>query len=585
MRLSRNLGRNQNSMKPIVCGIDLGTTNSVIAFLKDGRPEAIPVEEGVAILPSVVSFDSENGKYLVGRQARNRRAAFPDATITSIKRLIGKDSLVAVGRQSLSPEGVSSYILKHLAERAAERLGQPIKQVVITVPAYFDDAQRRATIRAGELAGLDVVRIVNEPTAAALVYEHVSSEANGGSPYVLVYDLGGGTFDVSILEIKGEIKEVLASSGDTSLGGDDFDERLKEYLLQELREQNDGKEVNEDPGLKVRLLDIAERAKISLSDRPYVRINEVAVAMHEGRPLNLDLEVSRAQFQSLTADLIERAMDKVEEVLREAHLEPKEIGKLILVGGATRMPAVFEALSDLFEQPVEHSIDPDLCVALGAAIQGGLITGDSVGQILLDVTAHSLGIKTLDWVHHETGDADYFSSIIRRNTRIPVCCAEAFRTIVDRQEGVEVEIFQGESLSCLENTPVGKFFFPLKPSPARSAVVVEFAYDREGLVRVCVDQKGFDNRKEVTLDIRNRKVDEASGRDIEETPVNYLAEKAARLARDERLVESMRDEIRRVGVSYEEGVRSGEDESRVDDLEDQLLELIARAEEELESGE
>lgn len=572
-------------MKSIVCGIDLGTTNSVIAFLKDGRPEAIPVEEGVAILPSVVSFEAENGGYVVGRQAKNRRAAFPDATITSIKRLMGRESMVTVGRQSLSPELISSYILKHLAERAAERLGQPIKKVVITVPAYFDDAQRRATIRAGELAGLEVVRIVNEPTAAALVYDRVLSEADGDSPYVLVYDLGGGTFDVSVLEIKGEIKEVLASSGDTSLGGDDFDELLKDYLLAELREQIDGKEVKEDPGLRVRLLDIAERTKTALSDRPYVKINEVAVTMHEGRPLNLDLEVSRVQFELLTADLIDRTMNKVEEVLREAHLEPGEIGKLILVGGATRMPAVFEALSVLFEQPVEHSVDPDLCVALGAAIQGGLITGDSVGQILLDVTAHSLGLKTLDSVDHVTGDPDYFSTIIRRNTRIPVSRAEAFRTAVDRQECVKVEVFQGESLSCSENTLIGEFFYPLKPAPAYSQVVVEYAYDREGLVRICIDQKGFDNRKEVTLDIRNRKIDEASGSQSDETPVNYLAEKAGRLARDERLAESMRHEIGKIRVSYEEAVRSGEDESRVDDLEDQLLELIEQAEEELASGE
>ncbi len=572
-------------MKPIVCGIDLGTTNSVIAFLKDGRPEAIPVEEGLAILPSVVSFEAENGSHVVGRQARNRRAAFPEATVTSIKRLMGKESAVTVGRQSLSPEVISSYILKHLAERAAERLGQPVEKVVITVPAYFDDAQRRATIRAGELAGLEVVRIVNEPTAAALVYDHIASEADGESPYVLVYDLGGGTFDVSILEIKGDIKEVLASSGDTSLGGDDFDELLKEYLLGELRTQLDGKELNEDPGLKVRLLDIAERTKIALSDRPYVKINEVAVTMFEGRPLNLDLEMSREQFEAMTADLIERTMSKVEEVLREAHLEPREIGKLILVGGATRMPAVFEALSALFEQPVEHSVDPDLCVALGAAIQGGLITGDAVGQILLDVTAHSLGVKTLDSVHFETGEADHFSTIIRRNTRIPVSHAQVYWTIADRQEVVKVEVFQGESLSCAENTLVGEFPYPLKPAPANSPVIVEFAYDREGLVRICIDQKGFDNRKEVTLDIRRRTIEEAQESEPDEVPVNYVAEKAGRLAHDQRLSENVRNEIRKLKRNYEEAIRGGEPESLLDDLEDQLLEVIERAEEELASGE
>lgn len=572
-------------MKPIVCGIDLGTTNSVIAFLRNGYPEAIPVEEGVVILPSVVSFEPENGNHWVGRLARNRRAAFPETTITSIKRLMGKETEVTVGGRSFSPEEISSHIVKHLAEKASERLGTTIEKVVITVPAYFDDAQRRATIRAGELAGLEVVRIVNEPTAAALVYDHVPSEIGSESPYVLVYDLGGGTFDVSVLEIKGEIKEVLASSGDTSLGGDDFDERLKDHLLEELRRQAGQPDLKEDIGLRVRLLDIAERAKIALSDRPYIQVREAAVAMLDGRPLNLELELSRELFQSLTADLTERTMVKVAEVLQEAHLHATEIGKLILVGGATRMPAVHEKLSELFDQSVEHSVDPDLCVALGAAIQGGLITGDAVGQILLDVTAHSLGVKTLDAVDPETGDADYFSTIIRRNSRIPVSRAEVYRTLVEHQEGVEVEVFQGESPWCSENAPVGSFLYPLKPAPALSPVVVEFAYDREGLVRICVDQKDHDNRKEVTLDIRNRKVEEAPTSESTETPVNYVAEKARRFAAAPRLAESARREIRQLVESYEEAIRSGDDADRVDDLEDRLLELLERAEEELEAGE
>lgn len=572
-------------MKSLVCGIDLGTTNSVIAFLKDGSPEAIPVEEGVAILPSVVSFDPENGAHWVGGQAKNRRAAFPESTVTSVKRLMGKETTVSAAQRSFSPEELSSYILKHLADRASDRLGERVQKVVITVPAYFDDAQRRATVRAGELAELEVVRIVNEPTAAALVYDHTPTPTGDNSPYVLVYDLGGGTFDVSILEVKGEIKEVLASSGDTSLGGDDFDERLKDYLLEDLKEQAGQDELEEDISLKVRLLDIAERAKISLSDRPFVKVNEAAVAMLNGRPLSLDLELSRETFQSLTDDLIERTMEKVTETLGEAHLDAADIGKLILVGGATRMPAVQDALSELFDQTVEHSVDPDLCVALGAAIQAGLITGDSVGQILLDVTAHSLGVKTCDTTDPETGAADHFSTIIRRNTRIPVSRAQVYFTMVDDQQSVKVEVFQGESLSCLENTLIGDFYYPLEPSPVNSEIVVEFAYDREGMVRICLEQRGYDNRKQVTLDIRSRKVEEAQATQTAETPVNYIAAKAGRFAADERLAESLRREIRTVAASYEAAIGSGEDESRVDDLEDQLLELLEKAEEELESGE
>ncbi len=571
-------------MKSLVCGIDLGTTNSVIAFLKDGYPRAIPVEEGSTILPSVVSFDPGNGSHWVGQRARNRRAAFPEDTVVSVKRLMGKETLATAGQWSFRPEEISSYILKYLADRASEHLGAAVEKVVITVPAYFDDAQRRATIQAGELAGLEVVRIVNEPTAAALVYDHVRAETEVGSPYVLVYDLGGGTFDVSVIEIKGEIKEVLASSGDTALGGDDFDERLKEYLLEELRSQTGCEALEESVSLKVRLLDIAEKAKIALSDRPYVQIHEVAVAMLDGKPLSLDLELSRAKFEALTEDLVERTMGIVEEVLGEAHLEPAEIGKLILVGGATRMPAVHEALSELFDQTVAHSVDPDLCVALGAAIQGGLITGDSVGQILLDVTAHSLGIKTIDELNPQTGDADHFSTIIRRNTRIPVSRAEVYRTTGDNQRGVQVEVFQGESQWCSENAPVGDFYFPLQPAPAFSPVVVEFAYDREGLVRVCIDQKGRDNRKEVTLDTRQRTVaEDAAEPEVVETPVNYIAEKARRLAGDENLPDGVRREIQRVATSYEEAIRAGEDEDRMDELEDLLLEIMEQAEEELES--
>ena len=569
-------------MKSTVCGIDLGTTNSVIAFLRNGLPQAVPVEEGSAILPSVVGFDPEGSARWVGQQAKNRRAAFPELTVASIKRQMGKETALSIGKKSCSPEEISSHILRHLAERASELLGETVEKVVVTVPAYFDDAQRRATIRAGELAGLDVLRIVNEPTAAALVYEHLPAENEVPSPYVLVYDLGGGTFDVSVLEIKGEIKEVLASSGDTALGGDDFDERLKGLLLEELRKQAGGKDITEDIGLKVRLLDVAERAKIALSDRPYVRVHEVAVAMLNGQPLNLDFELSRQQFESLTADLIERTMDKVTEVLSEADLDAGDIGKLILVGGATRMPAVLDTLSERFERSVAHSIDPDLCVALGAAIQGGLITGESVGQILLDVTAHSLGVRTIDVVDPETGEPDFFSTIIRRNTRIPVSRAEVYRTLAAQQSGVEVEVYQGESPSCSENTPIGSFYYPLKPSPAHSPVVVEFSYDREGLVRISVDQKGYDNRKEVTLDIRNKTVEEASTGESAEIPVNYVAEKARRLAADSQLSEGLKRQILQIVKEYEAAIRSEEDESLVDDLEDRILEIMERAEEELE---
>ena len=290
-------------MRDICCGIDLGTTNSVIARLRDGVPEPIAIEEGQAIVPSVVSFDPASGQVYVGARARNRYVAFPEQTVKSVKRLMGRETPIQVGEASYLPEEISALLLKHLAAEASRVLGAPVRRVVITVPAYFDDAQRRATIRAGELAGLEVLRIINEPTAAAFVYERPEAEAATDGGTILVYDLGGGTFDVSIVRLRGDIKEVLASCGETALGGDDFDERLKEHLLRHLR-QRSGADPGRDFGVQVRLKDVAERVKIALSDQPYVAVSEVAVAMVDGEPVNLVLEVSRREFEHLTADLV-----------------------------------------------------------------------------------------------------------------------------------------------------------------------------------------------------------------------------------------------------------------------------------------
>jgi len=362
-------------MSEILCGIDLGTTNSSIAYLEGGKPIALPLEEGSAIVPSVVSLDELSGQIVIGRQAKNRMGAFPEHTIRSVKRLMGKETRIPLGPKEFSPEELSSFILQYLSRRAGEMLGQEIKKTVITVPAFFNDAQRRATIRAGELAGLEVVRIINEPTSASLVYDYASLQEEGKSPYIMVYDLGGGTFDVSILEIKGEIKEVLASCGDTVLGGDDFDERLSNYLLRHLKEKT-GHDFSASPRVfQVRLKDIAEKTKIDLSDAPYARVQEVAVTTVNGQPVNLDLEVSRREYEEVIADLVEKTILKVEEALKEANLSSSDIGKVILVGGATRTPLVQRRLAEVFGRPIHHSIDPDLCVALGAAVQRGLIAG------------------------------------------------------------------------------------------------------------------------------------------------------------------------------------------------------------------
>lgn len=572
-------------MKELCCGIDLGTTNSCIAYLRQGQAVAIPVEEGCPIVPSVVSFDQDQDTILVGKQAQNRQVAFPDETVFSIKRLMGKDQTVHLGGRTFSPEEIASFIIRYLVEQGQKSIGEVIKRVVITVPAYFNDAQRRATIRAGELAGVEVARIMNEPTAASLVYDYSTLEADGDNPYVLVYDLGGGTFDVSILEVKGEIKEVLASCGDTALGGDDFDQRLIDHFLRYFKGEA-GLDLTRIPrAVLVRLKEIAEKSKILLSDQPYISIKEVGVAVVDGKPVHLELELSRKEYEDLIRDFVQKTIAKVEEALREAHLVAEDIGKIILVGGSTRTPLVQESLAHLFERPIYHSIDPDLCVGLGAAVQSGLIAGEPLGHILLDVTSHSLGVKTIDTYDYETNDPDYFSIIIRRNSRIPIRKGEVYYTIDDNQKGVDVEIYQGESLSCKENTQIGRFYYSLKPSPPGSPVLTEFAYDKEGIVHIVVDQKGYHNRKEVTLDVRRKKILEGPAAEADQEVMNYILEKAGKMKDHPDLSEEFRKDLRELALKYEEALKGEGDVKEVDDLEDRLLDKMEEAEERLEPGE
>ena len=574
-------------MKEICCGIDLGTTNSVVALLQGGIPRPVNIEEGQAIVPSVVSFDPEGGRVYFGAQALNRYVAFPAHTVKSVKRLMGRTTPVQVGEVAYLPEEISAMLLKHLAAEATRVLGQTVRRVVITVPAYFDDAQRRATVRAGELAGLEVLRIINEPTAAAFVYE--SPAADAGEEIILVYDLGGGTFDVSIVLLRGDIKEVLASCGDTVLGGDDFDERLKDHFLRHLQHTT-GIDLGHDFVVQVRLKEVAERVKITLSSQPYVTVNEVAVAVIDGEPLNLALEVARADFEAMTADLVEKTRRKVEEALAEARVSAGDIDRIVLVGGSTRMPAVQDMLADLFDQPMEHAVDPDLCVALGAAVQAGIIAGEPLRHILIDVAAHSLGTRTVDVVDPVTGEADYFSTIIRRNTRIPATRSEVYYTVAANQKLVEVEVFQGESPSCSENTLIDSFRFDLKPAPAGSPITLEYSYDLQGIVRVTVSQKGFENSRTVAVELHKAGVSsehaavaESDAPALADKPVNYLSQKARQLLQDSRLAPASVRELTLLAHRYETAVRNGTDEGLVDDLEDELVALMDILEEDLDS--
>lgn len=563
-------------------GIDLGTTNSCIALIRNEMPVVVEIEEGSAIVPSVVSLDEATGDFIVGRRAKNRLSAYPELTVRSVKRRMGHDEHVILGKLALSPEEVSARILTYLAEEAGKATGFPVKKVVITVPAFFNDAQRRATIKAGELAGFEVVRIINEPTAASLVYDYADDgEALPESPYILVYDLGGGTFDVSILKLNGEIREVLASCGDTALGGDDFDERLADHFARHLLNTTDFDVRSGGQALRTRLCEIAEKVKIRLSDESVVRVAEVGLHVYDGKPINLDLELSRREYEAMIRDLTERTIEKVDEALREASLTSDDIGKVILVGGATRTPLIIETLSEMFDTTIAHSVDPDLCVALGASVQHGIIAGEPLGRILLDVSAHSLGIKTIDSIDYETGEADYFSTIIRRNSRIPAKKSELYYTCQDNQKVVNIEVFQGESLSCRENSLIGAFKFELKPAPESSPFITELSYDRDGIIHVVVEQKGYNNRSEMTMAVRSCSIAEEDGTTpaLDEEVVNYMVQKARRLADAPGLTDELRSKLNYAIEAYSAALSDNAEGDNVDDLEDALLELMDEVEE------
>src|SRR5262249_4946736 len=397
-------------MEPIV-GIDLGTTNSEVAVIRNAQPHVF-AEDGDPILPSFVGL-SDDGRLLVGEAARNQWVLAPERTVKSIKRKMGQDVKVRLGDQEYRPQEISAMILRKLRDRAAQELGVPVTRAVITVPAYFNDAQRQATREAGELAGLEVVRILNEPTAASLTYDPSQRDLTR----MLVYDLGGGTFDVSIVQAQEGVVEVLASHGDTQLGGDDFDDLLLKFVCDRFQDEH-GIDLQANLVTKARLLRAVEAAKRHLSAHPFARIEEEFVAEKDGQALHLNLEVSREQYERLIQPLLDRTMDCVRRALDDSHLTAAQINKVVLVGGSTRTPGVGELLAERLRQPAHQEVNPDLCVAMGAAIQAAIISGQDVGAVLVDITPHTLGIRTLDTMHGY--DYPYrFAPIIHRNTPLP----------------------------------------------------------------------------------------------------------------------------------------------------------------------
>ncbi|HZT79411.1 MAG TPA: Hsp70 family protein [Gemmataceae bacterium] len=479
-------------MEPIV-GIDLGTTNSEVAIVRDGQPHVFE-EDGDPILPSFVGL-SEDGRLLVGKPAKNQWVLAPERTVKSVKRKMGQDVKVQLGGQEYRPQEISAMILRKLRDRAAQQLGQPVSKAVITVPAYFNDAQRQATREAGELAGLDVVRILNEPTAASLTYDPSQRELRR----MLVYDLGGGTFDCSIVQAQEGVVEVLASHGDTQLGGDDFDDLLLKNVCDRFQQEH-GVDLRANLVSRSRVLRAAEAAKRHLSYHPFARIEEEFIAEKEGRALHLNLEISREEYEGLIRPLLDRTMDCVRRALEDSHLAPHQIDKVVLVGGSTRTPLVSQLLEERLGQPAHQEVNPDLCVAMGAAIQAAIIAGQNVGAVLVDITPHSLGIKALDTVH----GFDFphrFVPIIHRNTPLPASRSEVFHTVYDRQSEVEIDVYQGESDDVRHNHRVGRFLVQgLAAVPAGNQIVVQLDLNLDGILKVSAREKATGLQKQVTIE-------------------------------------------------------------------------------------
>ncbi len=485
-------------MAEVIVGIDLGTTNSEVAIMRDGQPFVIPGDDGDPILPSFVGL-SEDGKLLVGKPARNQWALATERTIKSIKRKMGEDVKVSLGDKEFRPQEISAMILRALRDRAAKFLDQEVKKAVITVPAYFNDAQRQATIEAGHLAGLDVLRILNEPTAAALTYDPKQTDGLR----VLVYDLGGGTFDVSIVHTESGVVEVLASHGDTHLGGDDFDELLMNLICERFKAEH-SVDLRDNRSSRARVLRSAEAAKRNLSDHPFTRVEEEFIAEKNGVALHLSMEVGRSQYEQLIQPMIDRTMDCVQRSLDDARLTAKQIDRVVLVGGSTRTPLVGELLEHRLQRPAHREIDPDLCVAMGAGVQGAIIGGQQVGSVLVDITPHSLGIKCLSSPEAVFGFGEpefHFAPIIRRGTPLPALRSEAFKTVCDNQEKVEIDIYQGEHEDIRRNNPVGMFLIEgLAKVPAGNQIVVQLDLTLDGVLKVAAREKATGLQKHVTID-------------------------------------------------------------------------------------
>ena len=570
-------------MKPIV-GIDLGTTNSEVAILREGRSVVVPDTAENRILPSFVGL-SPAGEILVGESARNQYVVAPERTIKSIKRKMGSDECVSLGEENYSPQEISAFILKRLKAIAEESLGESVEQAVITVPAYFSDKQRQATKDAGEIAGLEVVRIINEPTAAALAYGLDREE----DQFLVVYDLGGGTFDVSVIEINSGVIEVRATHGNTQLGGDDFDAALVEYIAEDFRQQH-GVDLCADRRAMARLTRAAERAKIALSDAPFATIREEFIATAKGKPIHLEMEIERSRFEALINDMLESTIECVQQALEDASLTTDEINEVLLVGGSTRIPLLSDMIADAIDVEPHLEIDPELCVAMGASVQAGIIAGEPIDAILVDVTPYSLGIEAATW---DMGVPmfDQYSVIIKHNTPIPVSKSEVYTTFTPDQELVDIKVYQGEEPIASQNTFLGEFRLEgvKRTKRGEPEIVINFDYDVNGIVHVSAQDKQTGREKEIAVTatpdrLTEEQKTEATERfedmviDLDAVPADFHEDAVVLRERAVEVAESLEAGVDKTKlqelVAELDSTLGSQNEEAIEELRDELLDFL-----------
>ena len=548
-----------------IIGIDLGTTNSCVAVMEGGKPVVIANTEGARTTPSVVAF-TKTGERLVGEPAKRQAVTNAEKTISSIKREMGTDHKRSIDSKNYSPQEISAMVLSKLKADAESYLGGKVTDAVITCPAYFNDSQRQATKDAGKIAGLNVLRIINEPTAAALAYGLDKQE---GSQKVMIYDLGGGTFDVSILEIGDGVFEVLATNGDTHLGGDDFDNKVIDFLVETFKKDT-GVDLSKDKMAMQRLKEAAEKAKIELSGMSTTNINLPFITVVDGAPQHLDIDLSKQKFDSLTADLVDRTVEPMRKAMQDAGLSYGDISKVIMVGGSTRIPAVYDKVKQITGKEPFKGINPDECVAIGAAIQGGVLSGEVKDVLLLDVMPLTLGIETLGGVS---------TPLIERNTTIPVKKSQVFSTAADNQPGVEINVLQGERKFARDNKSLGKFMLTDIPPAPRGVPQIEvtFDVDANGIVNVTAKDLGTGKSTNITITASTNLSDEDIDKAVKDAEKYAEEDKKRKEAVDNRnTLESMIDSLEK--TVKEAGDKLSEDDKKT--VED----AVAKAKTEMESG-